>query len=382
MKANVVESGILRSFSWLLAGCMYACHSPDFYTVERTQMMMDTVVSLKLFLPDGEREAQGLAVIDSVFVELARIDSLMSSYSATSEIAALNRSTGDNLPGDFLASKQCRELAISAEIDSVIRAAYYVSSCSNGAFDITIAPVLHLWGFGTDSLKVPSVDQVTSRLPLVNFHHLRLRQVSTLSALSSTDIHKPRSVLLGFAQPGMMVDLGGIAKGYAADLAERILTRHGYRDFLVAAGGDLRMRASALTTGRRFIWIKHPRRPDAFFARFRLDEGAVSTSGDYERFFEIDGKRYHHLLDPSTGFPAGRQVDGSQIVSATVVTQKTIYSDAFATALFVLGAQAGIALAERLPNLEAVIVFIKDGRLEWRATQGLEKKLEVIDAEL
>lgn len=341
--------------------------------------MMDTAVTIKVFLPDSTGEPQAATAIAAVFAELERLDSLMSSYRADSEVAAINRAAGANNTGN---ASQANEIGISTDVDSVIRAAQYVSACTEGAFDITIAPVLRLWGFGTDSLAVPSRNAITSRLPLVNFRHLRLRRKSAVPSHASPDSLNQNLATISFEQPGMAIDLGGIAKGYAADVAARMLAQRGYDDVLIAVGGDLRMTATALTAGKRYIWIKHPRQPDKFFARFRLDRGAVSTSGDYERYFERDGKRYHHILDPRSGFPAGENPDGTQIVSVTVVSHCTILSDGFETPIFVMGLERGLALAESLPGLEAVMVYLVNGKLEWRATRGLKEKLEIIATEI
>lgn len=341
-----------------------ACRTPELHTVERTQVLMDTAITLRIFLADRSNESHAAAMIDAAFAELTRLDSLLSSYRDNSEVSVLNR----------LASE--REIQISADVDSLVRAAHFVSATTSGAFDITIAPLLRTWGFGTDTLAVPTADEITSRLPLVNFRHLKLRRVTTLPALTSP------ITFMRFAQPGMAIDLGGIAKGYAADIAAQSFARAGYHDMLIAVGGDLHLQATALTAGQRYIWIKHPRRPEVFFARFRCDRGGVSTSGDYERYFELDGKRYHHLLDPATGFPAGENADGAQLVSVTVLAETTITSDAFATAFFIMGLERGLALAEQLPKIEAVFVFIADGKLQWRATSGLAQRLEIIDTEL
>jgi thiamine biosynthesis lipoprotein len=361
------RSGVRRRSSLALLLFVWSCNAPALHTVEGTRVLMDTAVTLKIFLPDKGNESQAAAAIDAAFAELARLDSLLSSYRDDSEVASRNR-----MPRD-------EEAEISTDLDSLIRAAQYVSAVSDGAFDITIAPVLRLWGFGADTLDAPRADEIASRLPLVNFRHLKLRREVAPHTLTSS---ASNTTFMSFGQTGMAIDLGGIAKGYAADVAAHRLAQQGFHDILLAVGGDLHLQATAFTAGQRYIWIKHPRRPQEFFARFRCDNGGVSTSGDYERYFERDGKRYHHILDPATGFPAGQNEDGAQTVSVTVAASQTIYSDAFATAFFVMGIERGLALAERLPEIEAVFVFIADGKLHWRATRGLEKKLEIINTEL
>ncbi|NUO83433.1 FAD:protein FMN transferase, partial [candidate division KSB1 bacterium] len=139
-----------------------ACASPALHTVERTRVMMDTAVIIKVFLPDSTGEPQAATAIAAVFAELERLDSLMSSYRADSEVAVINRAAGMRAPGAFNHASHLNEIGISTDVDSVIRAAQYVSACTEGAFDITIAPVLRLWGFGTDSLAVPPVAAITS----------------------------------------------------------------------------------------------------------------------------------------------------------------------------------------------------------------------------
>jgi thiamine biosynthesis lipoprotein len=179
----------------------------------------------------------------------------------------------------------------------------------------------------------------------------------------------------------MAIDLGGIAKGYAVDLALTKLAALGFADVMVEAGGDLRAAASELTEGQRNIWVRHPRKPDQFFARFAMSSGAVATSGDYERFFEHEGRRYHHILNPRTGYPAGTLSGEIQTVGATVTAPTSMLADAFATAIFVLGPERGIALANRLEEIEAMIIFFEQGNLRWRASNEFMNKLKILNDE-
>lgn len=369
MNVEIFSIKKTRHCFWFLPFLVLSCNSPALHVVERTRFMMDTAVSIKVFLPDTAGESQAVSAIDAAFIKLARLDAMLSSYREDSQVAAINRA----LQRDSM-------ISVSSDVDAIVGVAQHVSATTAGAFDVTIAPVLRLWGFGTDTLAVPAPEEITSHLPLVNFRRLALRHEP--APHTSRDSVNQNIALMRFEQPGMAIDLGGITKGYAADVAAQVLAQRGFQDVLIALGGDLRMNVSALTAGQRHVWIKHPRRPDRFFARFRCDRGGVSTAGDYERFFEKDGTRYHHLIDPQNGFPAGRNADGSQTVSATVLASRAILSDAFSTALFVLGPERGIELAERLPELEAVIVFIAHGKLEWHATRGLREKLEILDTEL
>lgn len=332
---------------------------PAIHTVERTQILMDTLVLIKVFLPDSTQQPQALAAIDAAFVEMARIDTMMSSYRGDNEVAAINRA----------GARAASSAAISAEMDSVLRAALEISERSAGAFDITIAPVMKLWGFGTDSLHVPAAEKIQAQLAAVGFHHLKLEHAENEGAPSTR---------VRFTKDHAAIDLGGIAKGYAIDRGWQTLAQHGFHDVLVEAGGDLRVKSSSLTSGRRYIWVRHPRAADQFFARFKVDGGAVATSGDYERFFEHEGRRYHHILDPKTGYPAWSDSAATQMLSVTVVAPTAMIADAFATAVFVLGPEHGISLAERAERLEALVLFKQNGKLRWRATENFKKKLEVL----
>jgi thiamine biosynthesis lipoprotein len=345
--------------AWLIL--FWGCQR-ETQTLQESRVLMDTLVSINVYMQDSAAEPAGRRAIAAAFAEMARLDSLMSSYRSDSEVAALDRC---GVAGG--------EMEVSADIDTVLRAAQWAAKISAGAFDVTIAPILRLWGFGTDAAGVPAPEKIAARLPLVNFHNMALAN----AAANGTEKSRVR-----FRQSGMVIDLGGVAKGYAVDRGLAVLVQAGVRDAMITAGGDLRAIASPMTSGRRYIWIRHPRADTAgnktigaekknFFGRFRLDAGAVSTSGDYERSFIKDGKRYHHIIDPRTGFPAVKAV------SATVVAKTSIQADALSTALFVLGPERGIALADSLPAVEAMIIYFEEGKLQWRATKALQEKLEI-----
>lgn len=310
---------------------------------------MDTLVSIQVYAPKPADELPIRSAITAAFSEMTRLDSLFSAYRNDSEVALINREVAT--PNGVM---------LSSAVDSVLHVAQWAAQISHGAFDVTVAPILRLWGFGTDSLKLPSPEQIVARLPLVGYHHL---------LLSARRIN--------FRQPHMAIDLGGVAKGYVVDRGLEILQQAGIRDVMITAGGDLRVITSPLTAGRRYIWIRHPRpaHPDSaassFFGRFKLaGDGAVSTSGDYERFFIHEGKRYHHIIDPHSGYPA------SGAVSATVLAKTSVQADALSTALFVLGPERGIALADSLPGVEAMMIYQTGEKLQWRATRIFQNILE------
>jgi len=354
-RAFLIKILILLIASW---GCQAEIH-----TVQDSRILMDTLVSINVYIQKSPKEAAVRRAIAAAFAEMSRLDSSMSAYREDSEVAMIRKNAAS-----------ATGAIISNDMDSVLAVSQWASQISNGAFDVTVAPILQLWGFGTDSLGLPGPEKITARLPLVDYQNL------IVSNENST-----QKSLARFRQPGMAIDLGGVAKGYAVDRGLEVLMQAGLRDVMITAGGDLRTIASSLTAGRRYIWIRHPRPANfdsafqtnaganttAFFGRFKLDAGAVSTSGDYERFFFKDGQRYHHILDPYTGYPA------MAAISATVLAKNSVQADALSTTLFVLGPERGIALADSLPEVEAMIIYQDGEKLKWRATEPLKDKLEI-----
>ena len=203
---------------------------------------------------------------------------------------------------------------MSQETVEVIERAQEVSKLSGGGFDITVAPLVQLWRKARERGMPPEMEEVKENLNLVNFRNLKIHYGGKVS----------------LRKKGMNIDLGGIAKGYAVDRAFELLKGLGYRNLVVNAGGDLRVGGSK-PEGPWSIGIQHPRDPEKIMARISVSDTAVATSGDYEKFFIHQGKRYHHILNPKNGFPA----EGCQ--SVTVLHKEGITADALATAIFVLG---------------------------------------------
>lgn len=307
---------------------------------------MDTFVSIAIYLPRGSETAAPKHDLENVWQEMAALDSLLSNY------------RDDNLVARINAQAAIHPVALPPWMLGLFKTALRITAASGGAFDITIGSLTNLWGFGR-SPKVPAKREISHALQSVGTHFLHLDSVGSTISLENQ---------------GTTVDLGGIAKGAIIDAVYTRLRAMGYTDFLIDAGGDLRMAAGSLTRGRRYVWIVHPRRDDAFFARFRLDSGAVATTGDYERRFTQDGVVYHHVLDPSTGYPA------RNAISATVIAPDATTADALATACFVLGPRAGIALAERFPDVDALIIRQEGDRFRVACTAKLKKRIEFLQS--
>jgi len=291
---------------------------------------MGTRIAVELWSDD---HAAGERAIDAVMLEMRRIDAAMSTYKADSEVSRVNA----------LAARA--PVKISAELFDLLTTAVEYSRITDGAFDITYASVGFMYDFR--SRVHPSEQQIAQALPAVNYRHLLLDR-ATLS--------------VRFSQPGVRIDLGGIAKGYAVDRGIAILQQHGITRALVSAGGDSRI------IGDRFgkpwiIGIRHPDHRNEVIVRLPLVDTAFSTSGDYEHYFDEQGVRYHHIIDPRTGHSASR------VRSATVLAPTATRTDGLSKTAFVLGAEAAIRIYERLGDVDAIIVK-PDGKVLY--TKGLE----------
>lgn len=221
------------------------------------------------------------------------------------------------------------------DVRALIRRGVELGRLTRGAFDITWAALWGVWDFRSPHPRVPARAEIARRLPLIDYRLVELDD-------EAGTVRLPR--------PGMVLGLGGIAKGYALELAATWLQRWGVHDFLLTAGGQVLARGSRGDRPWR-VGIRDPRGPqEDVFATVALRDASASTSGDYERFFVQDGVRYHHILDPRTGWPT------QGLRSATVIDADGTRADALSTALMVLGPTAGMALVERLPGVEAVLV--------------------------
>lgn len=320
----------------LLLAALLSC-SPRKESVYRKSMpIMDTIVSITVVCESKEQAEKALK---ETFAAMDHFAGLINFYSDASELSAINRNAGTS------ATK------VSPETFDVIEQAVFVAGKSGGAFDPTIGPVVKLWDFA--GRKMPSGIDVSRALPLVNYRDIILDR-------------KNSSVLL--RKKGMLMDLGGIAKGYAADIAAASLKKNGILSGLVAVAGDIRTFGMKPDRTPWSIGIKNPRQTgerDEIIAKVRLTQKAISTSGDYERYFIADGKRYHHILDPKTGFSA------ETCRSVSIVADTAVYTDAFSTAVFVLGPEQGMRLAKEM-GFDALII---DGHGTTHITDGLKEKI-------
>jgi FAD:protein FMN transferase len=294
--------------------------------IDRTEAIMGTRVYVQLW---SEDPAGGNAAIDAVMGEMRRVDALMSHYRPDSQLSLINQRAA------------LEPVQVDPELLDLIKLSTHFSAITEGAFDITYASVGYLYNY---PLHVhPTEAQIKTALPAVNWRYL------VLDAAHHT---------IRFARPGMRIDLGGIGKGYAVDRAVAILKARGIAHALVTAGGDSRLLGDRM--GRPWlVSIAHPddpHNPDKVVTRIPLSDSAVSTSGDYERYFDEDGVRYHHIIDPRTGHSASR------VRSATIIGPTATQTDGLSKTAFVLGPEKALEIINRMPEFDAVFVT-PDGRL-------------------
>ena len=313
----------IRYWVWMgvLSTLLASCDNPSTQPVRRTQFIMGTLVEITVSHADAN---VARFATTKAFDEMKRVEALMSTYLPDSEVSRINTAAGKNA------------VAVSPELLKVIEEGIRWGEKTNGLFDITIHPLVEIWGFDNDAHSIPASEAIEKALGLVNFRDIRLTGGKVL-----------------LTREGMALNLGGIAKGYAVDRAIDVL-RGLVPNGIVNAGGDLYAFGQREPEHPWIIGLQHPRKPQEVLVSFALSKRGVATSGDYQRYFMNKEKRYHHILNPETGMPA----EGP--VSVTVMAKSVMKADALATAVFVMGADRGLDWIDSMENTEAMVI-LEDG---------------------
>lgn len=319
--------------------------APRAWTHERA--CLGTKCTFVVFHDDGALVERA---VQAAFAEIERLDALMTTWTPDSEVSRINAAAGTGV-----------RTQVSPETFVVLERSLWIAERSRGAFDVTVGAFQGLWKFDQDNDgSIPSERDVRARKALVDYRGLEL---------------DPEQRAVWLSRAGQRITLGGIAKGYIVDRAVAVLRESGLVNFLVQSGGDL---YAAGHHGERpwRVGIQDPRAPraegqaaDSSFALIELSDAAFNTSGDYERFVLKNGRRYHHILDPRTGFPV------RHTRSVTVLAPTSFLADTVDTAVFVMGVKDGLALIESLPGVEALIV---DGRNGLHQSSGLSGTLRIL----
>jgi len=295
--------------------CFASTAAADWF--QKTDSIMGTLIHAEVW---HQKPALAEYALVAVMEEMRRIDNLMSPFKPESELSLLNKNAWST------------PFAVSPELFDLLKKSHRISELTNGAFDVTYASAGRYYDY-RKAIR-PADAQLEMTIEAIDYRHLQFDQTK----------HTIR-----FTHKNVYVDLGGIAKGYAVDRCIELLGRLGIKQAMVSAGGDSRIigdhRGQPWSVG-----IKDPRNSKAMVAVLPLENTAISTSGDYERFFVEDGVRYHHILDPGTG----KSASGSR--SVTILGEEATFTDALSTGVFVLGPKKGLALVNRLPGVDAIII--------------------------
>jgi thiamine biosynthesis lipoprotein len=326
----------------LLAGCKDAALEPHALPepsiakppfvpekVSAGETVMGTHIDLTAFTTPGADEAAVKRIFGLAIAEVRRIEALMTTWKPDSEVSRINAAAGT------------APVKVGSETFEVIEKALQTSDISEGTFDITFESLHGLWKFDEDKDPHPPTEAaVKAKLTLVDWHHVKIDKAASTVFID---------------RPGTKISLGGIAKGYAVDKAAAILVAKGLTSFFVQCGGDLYTHGTKPDGQAWSAGIRDPRGPnEQFFATLPVTDHAFSTAGDYERSYIVDGKRYHHIIDPRTGFPA------TASRSVTVYAPTAFIADAIDDAIFILGPEKGFKIVDGIDDCGAVVVDAKN----------------------
>ncbi|MFQ5956795.1 MAG: FAD:protein FMN transferase [Candidatus Brocadiales bacterium] len=308
--------------------------------LKETRLVMGTYAEVSVYGSDKENAAQA---VREAFEEMERLDGLMSNYRPTSELSRINREAAQS------------PTSCDPELLRVLEVSLGYSTLTKGAFDITVEPLVSRWGFYDGKVRVPDADEIDSILPAVSYKNINI--------LGYGD-----SILISFRHPDTKIDLGGIGKGYAVDKAVEVLKRRGITSALVNLGGNIYALGHPPGAKAWKVGVQHPRQKDVLLGYLELEDMGVATSGDYERFFTIDGKRYSHIIDPRTGMPS------RGVVSVTVAASSATEADALSTGAFILGRKHGVKLLKDRDGAGGIITYEDSGgEINFEITRSIKK---------
>ncbi|MBC2581803.1 FAD:protein FMN transferase [Clostridium sp. DJ247] len=309
---------------------------------EKSNITMDTVIKLKAYGPNAK------SAVEDGFKKVDELNEMASPSLSTSDVSKINAAAGKEY------------VKVHPEIIKMIKTSIQYSKLSGGAWDITISPLINLWGIGTDNQKLPSDSEIKAKLPMVGYNYISINEADN-------------SVML--QKQGMAIDLGGIAKGFTADEILKIFNKYEIKKGLIDLGGSSIYAIG--TNANDNVWsigIKHPRNEDSqsYLGITKISNQALSTSGDYERYFIMNDKRYHHILNPANGYPADTGVMSNTIVVDSSVPDCNMLADLLTTIVFILGPDEGIKFASSIPGVSCEITT-KDNKIY--TTKGFKEKI-------
>lgn len=311
--------------------------TPNSAPLSRTELFMGTVVKITLY------DSNDSTILDKAFNRVSEIESLVSINQTGTELDKVNDSAG------------IAPVKVTSTTYDIVEKGVEYSKLSNGDFDITIGPLVKLWNIGLEGAKVPTQEEIDTILPLIDYNLLELNK----------DDHT-----IFLKEENMMIDLGSIAKGYAADEISRILTENNVNSAIIDLGGNIYAHGIKPSGSDWNIGIQNPfnTRGD-IVGIVKVKNKTVVTSGIYERYIEKDGVKYHHLLNPHTGYPFENNIAG-----VSIITDKSIDADALSTTVFAKGIEGGLEFVESLPTVDAIFIT-KDNKVY--TTSGIKDSFKL-----
>lgn len=309
----------------------------SFKPVERTTYALGTIINLKLYGKNAEK------AIEESITKLNEIDDKMSAFKDYSDISKININSGENFQ------------VVSEETFSILRTAIKYSELTQGAFDPTIRPLVNLWGIGTDAQAIPTKEEIHEKIKLVNYKNIIFNKDNN-------------SVKLTYKNQSL--DLGGIAKGYASDVVKDILIKNNIKNGIIDLGGNIYALGEKEDGTPWRVGIQDPFTSRGnFIGVISVKNKSVVTSGYYEKYFIKDGKKYHHILNPLTGYPSE-----SNIISVTIISDKSIDGDGLSTGVYIMGLDKATKLIESIPGVDAIFITNEN---QVYATSGIKYNFQL-----
>lgn len=310
----------MKTFLTLGAAFLLSLTAYSQQTFQRTVKLMGSRFDISVVAQDS---AQADVFIDLAIEEISRIEKLISSWDANTQTSEINRNAG------------IKPVQVDRELFDLIERSIGISKLTDGAFDVSYAAMDKIWKYDGSMGKMPTEEEIKASVAKVGFQNIQLDKENSTVFLEL---------------PGMKIGFGAIGKGYAADKVKTLLISKGVSGGIINASGDMNTWGKQPDGKEWKVAIVNPLNKNKVFALLPVKEGAVVTSGDYEKFVTFNGKRYSHIIDPRTGYPA------TGIISATIFAAKAELADALATSIFVMGIETGIDRINQLPNVECIII--------------------------
>lgn len=319
MKSRTKLLGLLIGFFLIfsLIGCND--NKDNAKPLSKTEYFMGTVVTVTLYDNKDEK------IINKAFEEVKKIEQLVSINMDGTELDEVNNNAG------------IKAVKVSDDTYNIIKKGLEYSNLTDGSFDITIGPIVKLWSIGLPEAKVPTSNEINDKLQYINYKDVELND-------------SEKTVFL--KKPGMIIDLGAIAKGYTADVIANILKEEGVNKAIIDLGGNIYALGEKSENTPWKIGIQNPDQSRGeIIGSITVQNKSIVTSGIYERFIEENGKKYHHILSPKTGYPYDNDIAG-----VTIISDKSIDGDALSTSVFSMGVQKGLEFVNSQPNIEAIFI--------------------------